>query len=141
MLTGCLYTPRIRTVGGTSWAEVFFTGGDIPPPVMPDTTRVSRAKSPYFGGMSRGRKSGIHVAWMLAFAHMTREGEASMTREGRETSMPVGGASRNVLKLVLGGTFIKTADLCLGVFPLVNRFIQHLANWQIQSVAQGVHGL
>ncbi len=74
MLTGCLYTPRIRTVGGTSWAEGFFTGGDTPPPVMPDLigcpfplppsplglARGSGAMIPYFGGASR-----------LAFARMT----------------------------------------------------------------------
>ena len=38
-------------------------------------TRGSRAMSPYFGGVLRGKKSGIHVAWMLAFASMTIEVE------------------------------------------------------------------
>ena len=110
-------------MGGTSWAEGFFTGGDTPPPVMPDLigcpfplppsplglARGSGAMIPYFGGASREEKrnkcfldprvrkddrrrgvagggffhrwgpllslkSGIHVAWMLAFAHMTGRG-------------------------------------------------------------------
>ena len=46
----------------------------FPPPVMPDPDRASRAIIPYFSDALRGRESGIHVAWMLAFASMTAGG-------------------------------------------------------------------
>ena len=66
-------------VNATIKAELVFPDprirkDDIPPLVMPDSDRASRAKSPYFSGASRGRESGISAAWILAFARMTAGG-------------------------------------------------------------------
>ena len=41
------------TAGGVLRVVVFFAGGDISPPVMPDPDRASRAIIPYFGGVSK----------------------------------------------------------------------------------------
>ena len=43
--------------------------------------RGSRAIIPYFGGMSKVSKSGIHAAWMLAFASMTGEGYPRLRKD------------------------------------------------------------
>ena len=75
------------TAGGVSWVVGSFTVHDTPPsscptpighPFPPLTSyprmRVSRAMSPYFGGVLRGKESGISAAWILAFARMTAGG-------------------------------------------------------------------
>ncbi len=47
---------------------------------------------PYFGGASRGKKSGIHVVWMLAFASMTAgKGEQGRQRGGGQGERREGG--------------------------------------------------
>ena len=61
------------------------------PLVMPDPDQASRAISPYLCDASTSLKSGIHVAWILAFARMT-----AGRRHGRW--VPFTGGGVNVLK-------------------------------------------
>ena len=72
-----LLDPRIRKDDGRRGVAGggFFHGRVVFPLLSPlGLARGSRAKRPYFSDASRGKKSGIHVSRMLAFASMTERG-------------------------------------------------------------------